>query len=59
MEPTNDKAPECQFCENENDQDLTTCESCECTFCIYCVAVGRVGYETYDVCPGCESIFSW
>ena len=49
----------CQYCDNKEPMDLTTCEKCKCIFCIYCVGYSGVGYETYDVCPGCGDIFTW
>jgi uncharacterized C2H2 Zn-finger protein len=49
----------CQFCDNKEAHELTTCGRCDTVFCIYCVGSGRVGYETYDVCPGCGDIFEW
>ena len=49
----------CQYCDNKEPSDLTTCEKCNVTFCIYCVGSDGVGYETYDVCPECKDIFTW
>jgi hypothetical protein len=49
----------CQYCDNSEKFDLTTCGRCKTTFCIYCVGSGRVGYEVYDVCPNCGDVFDW
>ena len=54
-----EQVPDCQYCDNKEPMDLTTCEKCNCTFCIYCVGYSGVGFETYDVCPGCGDIFTW
>lgn len=58
---TVDVVPEsgCQYCDNDDKYDLTTCDKCQTIFCIYCVGSGRVGYEVYDVCPNCGDIFDW
>lgn len=49
----------CQYCDNDNDLDLTQCDNCQVIFCIYCVGYDTVGTETYDICPGCQSTFEW